>query len=82
MSLTEVMKKFTKVVRKRKALIQGQNSKVQETYGKEIALLRYTVKDKDNERLDDNPLDEEGPLRVLNEREFFNLMYERLGSIV
>ncbi|CAG9333277.1 unnamed protein product [Blepharisma stoltei] len=83
-SLTEIMKKFTKVVRERKALIHGQNNKViaAEIYGKEIALLRYTAKDRDNDHLDNNPLDEDGPLRVLNEREFFNLMYERLGSAV
>lgn len=77
--LTEILKSYTKIVRNRKKE-ERPGFKVNESYGKEIALLRYTLNNKDNENLDETPELENGPLRVLSEKEFFDFMYERVGS--
>jgi hypothetical protein len=79
LGLTEILKSYTKVVRSRKKE-DKPGLKAAEVYGKEIALLRYTAKGKDNENLDECPEIEDGPLRVLSEKEFFDFMYERAGS--
>jgi hypothetical protein len=79
LSLTEILKSYTKVVRNRKKE-DKPGTKLVEVYGKEIALMRYTAGNKDNENLDDSPELEDGPLRVLSEKEFFDFMYERAGS--
>ena len=79
LSLTEILKSYTKVVRNRKKE-DKPGVKPTEVYGKEIALLRYTAENKDNENLDETPEVEDGPLRVLSEKEFFDFMYERAGS--
>lgn len=79
LGLTEILKSYTKVVRSRKKE-DKPGQKVNEAYGKEIAILRYTAKGKDNENLDESPELEDGPLRVLSEKEFFDFMYERAGS--
>mmetsp|Transcript_19291 Transcript_19291/g.35458 ORF Transcript_19291/g.35458 Transcript_19291/m.35458 type:complete len:494 (-) Transcript_19291:35-1516(-) len=49
-------------------------------YGKEIAVIRNFTKGHDNEDLNLKPEDEEGPLRVTLESEFFEMMFERGGS--
>ena len=81
LGLTEILKSYTKVVRGRKKE-DKPGSKPQESYGKEIGLLRYTVKNKENDNLDETPELEDGPLRVLSEKEFFEFMYERAGSLI
>jgi hypothetical protein len=49
--------------------------------GKEIVLMRHTHNDADNDDL--TVTDEEGPLRVMNEKDFFDLMmYQRSGSTI
>jgi hypothetical protein len=50
------------------------------SYGRETALLKYMSRSKDNEMNDLKPKDEEGPLRVMMENEFIELMFERGGS--
>lgn len=52
------------------------------TYGRETALLKYMSKNKDNEMNDLKAKDEDGPLRVMMENEFIELMFERGGSPV
>ena len=48
---------------------------------KEIVILRHTVNDVYNQDL--SPSDEAGPLRLMNESDFFNLMmFERGGSMI
>ena len=81
LGLTEILKSYTKVVRNRKKE-EKPGIKSTETYGKEIALLRYTMNNKENDNLDDTPEVEDGPLRVLSEKEFFDFMYERAGSVI
>jgi hypothetical protein len=41
--------------------------------GKEMMLLRYTATD-DTDNFDMGVADEEGPLRVMNDKDFFDLM--------
>jgi hypothetical protein len=54
---------------------------VEYNIGKEIALLRHTNKEASND--DMTVEEEEGPLRVLNEKDFFDLMmYQRSGSSI
>ena len=77
--MTEILKSYTKVVRNRKKE-DKPGVKPTELYGKEIALLRYTVNNQENDNLDETPEIEDGPLRVLSEKEFFDFMYERSGS--
>ncbi|OMJ92500.1 hypothetical protein SteCoe_4740 [Stentor coeruleus] len=77
--LTEILKSYTKIVRNRKKE-EKPGVKSSEPYGKEIALLRYTLNNKDNDSIDETPEYENGPLRVLSEKEFFDFMYERAGS--
>lgn len=48
-------------------------------YGKEVALLRYMANSYENDNIS-RPEDEEGILRVMQENEFLDLMYERAGS--
>ena len=79
LGLTEILKSYTKVVRNRKKE-DKPGVKPTELYGKEIALLRYTVNNQENDNLDETPEIEDGPLRVLSEKEFFDFMYERSGS--
>lgn len=50
------------------------------TYGKEIALIRYYSKGHDNETPIQHPQDEQGPVRIALESEFFEMMFERGGS--
>jgi hypothetical protein len=48
--------------------------------GKECILLRYTASD-DAENFEMTVDDEEGPIRVMSDKEFFELMmYNRSGS--
>lgn len=79
--LTEILKNYTKIVRNRKKE-EKPGVKTSENYGKEICVLRYTLNHKGNENkiLDEAPEYENGPLRILSEKEFFNFMYERPGS--
>ncbi|CAG9334758.1 unnamed protein product [Blepharisma stoltei] len=82
----EIMKSFTNIVRNRRkdesptrprdsqSLISTQE------YGKEIAVVRHMAKDKDNDQSEISPKDEEGPIRVMLEIDFMNLMWERSGS--
>lgn len=79
LGLTEILKSYTKIVRNRKKE-EKPGVKTGENIGKEIALLRYTVNNKENENLDETPEAEDGPLRILSEKEFFDFMYERAGS--
>jgi hypothetical protein len=46
-------------------------------YGKEMVLLRYTTDDRKENDFNLSPKDEEGPLRVMEENEFYNLAYGR-----
>lgn len=79
LGLTDILKNYTKIVRARKKE-EKPGVKPVDPHRKEIGLLRYTVKNKENDNLDETPEIEEGPLRVLGEKEFFDLMYERAGS--
>jgi hypothetical protein len=76
----DITKNFTYIVRARKREdFFHRPSRNDFVYGKEMAVVRYYVKGKDNET-PGSPKDEEGPLRVLMENEFFELMFERSGS--
>jgi hypothetical protein len=77
----DIMKNFNNIVRLRKRddLSSSIRTGKPDVYGKEVALVRYYVKGKDNETAGSSK-DEEGPLRVLMENEFFELMFERMGS--
>ncbi|OMJ78751.1 hypothetical protein SteCoe_21362 [Stentor coeruleus] len=81
--LTEILKNYTKIVRNRKKE-EKPGVKTLENYGKEICILRYTLNHKGNENkiLDEAPEYENGPMRILSEKEFFDFMYERPGSNV
>lgn len=78
----EIMKSFTNIVRNRrkedsptKSKSQSSQNQInQQEYGKEIALVRLMSKDKDNDMVDIAPIDEEGPIRVMVELDFMNLM--------
>jgi hypothetical protein len=92
----EIIRSFTNIVRARKkddlttpstpfgklskALNRGPTSSETSAYGKEIALVRYFAKGFDNEATVLRPQDEEGPVRVTMESEFFEMMFERGGS--
>jgi hypothetical protein len=90
----EIIRNFTNIVRTRKRdevtatplVKSGKTSKSMSdpggtgVYGKEIALIRYFTKGFDNEGINLRPQDEEGPVRVTLESEFFEMMFERGGS--
>ena len=78
-SIADLVKTFMKIVRRRK---KDKNSENPETIGKEVVLLRYTKKGKNNSDLENNVEAELGNLRVMGEKEFFELIYERPGSSV
>jgi hypothetical protein len=98
MKLHELMKMFTITVRGRKksdtpvpktpipktpvprTASPNENNRYF-NYGKEIALLRYMANSRENDNIS-RPEDEEGILRVMQENEFIDLMYERAGSNV
>lgn len=90
----DIIRNFTNIVRARKrdettmtplgkyskALNKSTGSAETTSYGKEIALIRYFTTGHDNEEPCERPQDEEGPLRVTLESEFFEMMFERGGS--
>jgi hypothetical protein len=90
----DIIRNFTNIVRARKRddlaatplVRSGKTSKslsepaVPGVYGKEIALIRHFTKGFDNEGTNLRPHDEEGPVRITLESEFFEMMFERGGS--
>mmetsp|Transcript_10364 Transcript_10364/g.10330 ORF Transcript_10364/g.10330 Transcript_10364/m.10330 type:complete len:398 (-) Transcript_10364:1323-2516(-) len=87
----EIRKNFTFIVRQRKRddsptspvkFYKGPSSPfiIDHRYGHEIVLVRYMLKDKENDISHIAAADEDGPLRVMFENEFVDLMYERPGS--
>mmetsp|Transcript_17229 Transcript_17229/g.30998 ORF Transcript_17229/g.30998 Transcript_17229/m.30998 type:complete len:495 (+) Transcript_17229:1533-3017(+) len=90
----DIIRNFNNVVRARKrdeivATPFGKTTKPQSkpastadvtAYGKEIALVRHYAKGFDNETVNLRPQDEEGPVHVALESEFFEMMFERGGS--
>ena len=59
----------------------GAGKDTESLHYKEIVILRHTVNDVYNQDL--SPSDEAGPLRLMNESDFFNLMmFERGGSMI
>lgn len=81
LGLTEILKSYTKIVRNRKKE-EKPGIKSSEINNKDIGLLRYTAQSKENDNLDETPEIEDGPVRVLSEKEFFDFMYERVGSSI
>lgn len=90
LNLAKILKSFIKIVKKRKKeeitkLNNDNDSTVfitQESFGKEMSLLKYLVKGKDCSEIEENPQFEDGVLRVMSEKEFIDFMYERPGSAV
>lgn len=86
---SEIQKAFSMIAKQRKKEATSHQMKGSKTlnfdifdqYGKETVLVRYMSSSKENFPPFD-PSDEEGPLRVMVEQEFANLMYERGGSVV
>lgn len=86
---SEIQKAFSMITKQRKRETSSHQMRGSKTlnfdifdqYGKETVLVRYMNSSKENFPPFD-PADEEGPLRVMLEQEFANLMYERGGSIV
>lgn len=81
LKLSEIKNLFSTLARQRK---RDENSGVRSTrieiYGKESALVRYMLRDFDNESAFIPPSYENGALRVMSESEFAELMAERAGS--
>lgn len=87
----EIRKNLTFIVRQRKRddspmsptkSLKGNLSPIlgEQRYGREVVLVRYMLKDKENDSSHLQAADEDGPLRVMFESEFIELMYERAGS--
>ena len=81
LKLIEIKKLFSNIARQRKReeypLMKPAKP---ETYGKEVALVRYMLREFDNELAFIPPVYEHGALRVMVENEFSDLMIERSGS--
>ena len=84
LKIQEVTKQIAIVSRTRKRE-ELQNNKVMLSSasvdtGKEIACVRYMIKDTNNDQEEFSCYDEDGPLKVMNENEFTALAWERSSS--
>ena len=83
LKLAELKKLLTSTARQRKREEHPAIKVVKpESYGKEVALVRYMYRDFDNEASFIPPSHENGALRVMVYSEFSKLMVERAGSSI
>jgi hypothetical protein len=83
LKIAELRKMFSAIARQRKREeFPAYRPARPETYGKEVALVRYMYRDFDNELPFIPASYEHGALRVMQDSEFSDLMLERAGSSV
>lgn len=80
--LAELKKTLTQASKHHKREEGPENHNSHQNYGKEVALIRYLAQSQDNEGTFLSQACENGPLRVMQEVEFSELMHERPGSSV
>jgi hypothetical protein len=68
---------FATTLQKQKTVVTNFSTLSESKYGKEMVLLRYTIDDHKENDQNLTARDEEGPLRVMEENEFYNLAYGR-----